>query len=89
MASLVPFVPSEIELKHGLAQEYSKAAGNLETAGIQQDPTTHGPSGSNWGIKEVHSVRAVPLVYVGRNRIVPEEYFPDDTNEGKVIQITV
>lgn len=34
-------------------------------------------------------MRAGPLVDVDRNRVVPEEYFPDDTNEGKVIQITV
>lgn len=85
----MPFVPPETELKHDLAQEYSKAAGSLETAGIQQDPTTHEQSGSNWGIKEVHSVRVVPLVDVDRNRIVPEEYFPDDTNEDKAIQIIV
>ncbi|KAE8153116.1 hypothetical protein BDV25DRAFT_149992 [Aspergillus avenaceus] len=77
----MPFVPTSAELQHPLAQEYQNNAGDLATAGLQEDASRRGRSGSKWGIEEVNAVRAVPLVHLDPTRIIPESYFPGDDNE--------
>jgi hypothetical protein len=85
MEALVPFIPTAAERQHPLAQEFQNNAGNLATANLQEDPDRRGRSGSKWGIKEVNAARAVPLVGLDLNRIIPEKYFPGGDNEGKLI----
>ncbi|PGH13513.1 hypothetical protein AJ79_03644 [Helicocarpus griseus UAMH5409] len=87
METTMPLILTETERQHVLAQEYLSNITSLTTAGLQSDPSTHGSSGSKWGVKEVNAVRAVPLVDLDPKRIVPEKYFPGDNNPGKLIEV--
>ncbi|KAE8144720.1 hypothetical protein BDV25DRAFT_134420 [Aspergillus avenaceus] len=77
METLVPFIPTDADLKNPLARRYMEEAGYLTNL-RGSDP--HGASGSNWTDKEVHVVRAIPLVNVHSERMIPKEYFPTEDN---------
>ncbi|KAB8266643.1 hypothetical protein BDV30DRAFT_245054 [Aspergillus minisclerotigenes] len=76
MESILPFVPTDAEQQHPLTREYLSSAGNLATANLQSHRSNQGQSGSNWCIKEVNTVRAIPITDVDPKRIVPEKHFP-------------
>ena len=58
MESSVPFAPSSAERQQPLAQSYLRSAGDIETAGLDDNKAS---SGSDRGDREVNAVRAIPL----------------------------
>ncbi|KAK1147614.1 hypothetical protein N8T08_000956 [Aspergillus melleus] len=59
----------------------SICAGHLATANIKEDPQRRGLSGSQWGANETNAVRAIPLIGLSPDRIIPKKWFPSDDNE--------
>ncbi|KAL3264250.1 hypothetical protein ABHI18_000994 [Aspergillus niger] len=80
---LAPFTPTDAERQEPQAQQYIQTAGHINDLQVHQQtrtttstPSSHGTSGSNWDIKEVNAVRAIPLLNLPPRRIVPAKFFP-------------
>ncbi|GCB22955.1 hypothetical protein AAWM_05840 [Aspergillus awamori] len=80
---LAPFTPTDAERQEPQAQQYIQTAGHINDLQVHQQtrtttstPSSHGTSGSNWDIKEVNAVRAIPLLNLPPRRIVPAKSFP-------------
>ncbi|RDH38339.1 hypothetical protein BDQ94DRAFT_165492 [Aspergillus welwitschiae] len=81
--TLAPFTQTDAERQEPRVQQYIQTAGHINDLQVHQQtrtttstPSSHGTSGSNWDIKEVNAVRAIPLLNLPPRRIVPAKFFP-------------
>ena len=82
MHSLTPFNPTPLERQDPLTREYQREATLLKSLTPPQKLSGHGSSGSEWSEVEVNAVRAVPSLDQDPSRIIFEQYFPIDDDQG-------
>ena len=82
MHSLTPFNPTPLERQDPLTREYQREATLLKSLTPPQKLSGHDSSGSEWSEVEVNAVRAVPSLDQDPSRIIFEQYFPIDDDQG-------